>query len=110
MENLLNTIVENQNTDVDFDKSKVKQYTVTHKSNGNYAITIHGPALEKMFCTLDNNYKIKELTKTSNLILYIFWTTYFIFVYLISYGILYLLCWIFKLIKKIVCFFKTTVT
>ena len=59
MEQLVYSIIEENNTDIDFDTSKINIYNVTYKKDGSKKIYIQGKTLEEMSVILNENYQIK---------------------------------------------------
>lgn len=107
METMVETMMTEKTTDVDFDTSKVKDYTVAHKENSNKEITIVGDGLERIELILTSDYKIKSLERTggigTQILFWIVYTCFFIVIGCIATGVLFGIC---TLIKKIVKFFK----
>ena len=107
MEQIVSTIVEEKNTDIEFDTSKIYKYEVTHRDNGYKEIFIAGTSFEELYLTVDKDYQIKKLTKGGELALILTAILYYLIVYCLGCIITAILFLINRIIKKIVQFFKT---
>ena len=106
METMVETMMTEKTTDVDFDTSKVTAYKVEHQENGNKKITINGDGLEQIELRLTSDYKIKSLERTSGVGTQIlFWILYIVFLVIIGCTTTSILFGISTLVKKIVKFF-----
>lgn len=106
MEQLVYTIVEQKDTQVDFDTSKIEQYEVTYKEKGIINVYIQGKSLEKIYVTIDEDYQIKKFIKAGLIQVVLLYVFYCITVYCLSYSITVILFFINRTIKKIKMFFQ----
>ena len=94
MEQLVYSIIEENNTDIDFDTSKINIYNVTYKKDGSKKIYIQGKTLEEMSVILDENYQIKQLIMNKRSAVISLYIMYIILVeglaFIITYGIFFI--------------------
>lgn len=106
MYNMVNSMIENQSTDIEFDNSEVDNYTVIHNENGEKTVRINGEQLEEIEVELTSDYQIKSLTRGGYGIIICFWVCWVLLCVLIGSLGSAILFGIYALIKKIVIFFK----
>lgn len=106
MDNMVNTIVTEKTTDVDFDVSKVHSYIVTHQKNGEKEIRIDGDGIEEIQLTLTSDYQIKKMTRAGIGMKIFFNIAYILFLELIGAVVSGISFGVYSIIKKIVKFFK----
>jgi len=106
MYNMVDSMIENKSTDVEFDNSKVNDYIVTHNENGEKTVRINGERLEELEIQLTSDYQIKSLTREGYGIIICFWVLYVVVYVILGAAGTAVLFGIYALIKKIVIFFK----
>jgi len=106
MEEVVYTMAEIQSIDVAFDTSNISKYTVVHKGNGEYEITITGARLENMYATLTEDYQIKTLERNGRFILFVFWLFCFAMFICQGYVITAVLYVSYRFVRKIILFLE----
>lgn len=106
MHNMVNSMIISKSTEIEFDTSKVNDYTVIHKENGGKIVRINGDRLEKIEVELTSNYQIKSLSKNGYGAIILFWVIY-VSCHLVGGAITSaILFGIYAALEKIVIFFK----
>lgn len=107
MEQVVSEIVEQKNTDIEFDTSKIISYEVFHNADASKDIYIYGKTLEEIRLTVDKDYQIKKLAKGGIFTFILVCITYMIISWIIGYTITKIMFFINRTIRKIIKFFKT---
>lgn len=106
MYNMVDSMIENKSTDVEFDSSKVNSYAVFHNENGTKTVRINGEQMEELELQLTSDYQIKSLTRAGYGIIIFFWVAYVLFILVGGAVGSAILFGIYAATKKIVIFFK----